>query len=137
MGLKRKKMQIRQKAYFEQQLKDRLSFLSGKGIESAKIDKDPIVRKLRADVRGVKNRLRRIGDDEKRTEEMAKVKAARAAAPPEKQEGGKAEKPKKAGGEGKEKKIKGEKKAAPPKAEDSGKSQKPAEAPEEGKTKTK
>jgi len=133
MGLKRKQMQLRQKAYFEQKLKDRLSFLSGKGIEAPKVDKDSLVRKLKASIRAVNNRLRLIADNEKRTEEMAKIKAERAAAPPKEQEGGKAEKPKKAPEEGKEKKIKAEKKAAPPKAQEGGKSQKAAEAPEEAK----
>lgn len=129
MGLKRKQMQMRQKAYFEQELQNRLSFLSGKGIEAPKINKDPLVRKLQADIRAVNNRLRLIADSEKRTEEMAKIKAERAAAPPKEQEGGKVEKPKKAPPDGKEKKIKGEKKAAPPKAQEGGKSQKAAEAP--------
>lgn len=133
MELKRKQMQLRQKAYFEQKLKDRLSFLSGKGIEAPKVDKDSLVRKLKASIRAVNNRLRLIADNEKRTEEMAKIKAERAAAPPKEQEGGKAEKPKKAPEEGKEKKIKAEKKAAPPKAQEGGKSQKAAEAPEEAK----
>jgi uncharacterized membrane protein YukC len=126
-------MQLRQKAYFEQKLKDRLSFLSGKGIEAPKVDKDSLVRKLKASIRAVNNRLRLIADNEKRTEEMAKIKAERAAAPPKEQEGGKAEKPKKAPEEGKEKKTKAEKKAAPPKAQEGGKSQKAAEAPEEAK----
>jgi hypothetical protein len=127
MGLKRKRMQMRQKAYFEQKLQNRLSFLSGKGIEAPKIDKDPLVRKLKANIRAVNNRLRLIADNEKRTEEMAKIKAERAAAPP-KEEGGKVGKPKKAPEVGKEKKIKGEKKAAPPKAEEGGKNKKEAEA---------
>jgi hypothetical protein len=129
MGLKRKQMQMRQKAYFEQELQNRLSFLSGKGIEAPKINKDPLVRKLQANIRAVNNRLRLIADSEKRTEEMAKIKAERAAAPPKEQEGGKVEKSKKAPQEGKEKKIKGEKKAAPPKAQEGGKSQKAAEPP--------
>jgi len=133
MGLKRKQMQLRQKAYFEQKLKDRLSFLSRKGIEAPKVDKDSLVRKLKASIRAVNNRLRLIADNKKRMEEMAKIKAERAAAPPKEQEGGKAEKPKKAPGEGKEKKIKAEKKAAPAKAQEGGKSQKAAEAPEEAK----
>ena len=137
MGLKRKQVQMRHKAYFEQELQNRLSFLSGKGIEAPKIDKDPLVRKLKANIRAANNRLRLIADNEKRTEEMAKIKAERAAAPPKEQEGGKVEKPKKAPEEGKEKKIKGEKKAAPPKAQEGGKSQKAAESPEEGKTKLK
>jgi len=129
MGLKRKQMQMRQKANVEQELQNRLSFLSGKGIEAPKINKDPLVRKLQADIRAVNNRLRLIANNEKRTEEMAKIKAERAAAPKKEEEGGKVEKSKKAPQEGKEKKIKGEKKAAPPKAQEGGKGQKKAEAP--------
>lgn len=129
MGLKWKQIQMRQKAYVEQKLQNRLSFLSGKEIEAPKIDKDPLVRKLQANIRALNKRLRLIADHEKRTEEMAKIKADRAAAPPKEQEGGKVKKPKKTPEEGKEKKIKGEKKAAPPKAQEGGKSQKAAEAP--------
>jgi len=137
MGLKRKQMLIRQKAIFEQELQNRLSFLSGKGIVSPKADKDTLVRKLQADIRAVNRRLRLIADNEKRTEEMAKIKAERAAAALKEQEGGKAEKPKKAPEEGKEKKIKAEKKAAPPKAREGGKDQKTTESPEAGKAATK
>jgi hypothetical protein len=133
MGLKRKQLSIRQKAYFEQKLQDRLSFLSGKGIKSPKADKDTLVRKLQAKIRDVNNRLRLITDHEKRTEEMAKIKAERAAAPRKEQEGGKGEKPKKAPEEGKGKKTKAEKKAAPPTAPESGKTQKTTESSEEGK----
>jgi len=133
MGLNRKQMPMRQKAYFEQQLRDRLSFLSGKGIKSPAADKDTLVRKLQAKIRAVNHRLRLIADNEKRTEEMAKIKAERAAAPKKEQEGGKGEKPKKAPEEGKGKKIKAEKKAAPPKAPEGGESQKTAESSEEGK----
>jgi hypothetical protein len=133
MGLKRKQMLMEQKAYFEHLLQDRLSFLSGKGIKSPQADKDTIFRKLQANIRAVNNRLRLLADNEKRTEEMAKIKAQRAAVPQKEQEGGKGEKPKKAPQEGKEKKIKAEKKAAPPKAPDSGKSQKTTESPEGGK----
>jgi len=123
MGLKWKQIQMRQKAYFEQKLQNRLSFLSEKETEAPKIDKDPLVRKLQTNIRAVNNRLRLIADNEKRTEEMAKIKADRAAAPPKEQEGGKVEKLKKAPGEGKGKKIKGEKKVAPPKAQEGDKSQ--------------
>jgi hypothetical protein len=137
MGLMRKPMLMRQKARFEHTLKDRMSFLSGKGIKSPKAEKDTIVRKLQADLKAVNKRLRVIAASEKRTEEMAKTKAERAAAPKQEQDGGKGEKPKKAAGDGKEKKIKPEKKAAPPKTPEGDKSQKPAESPEEGKAKTK
>lgn len=125
MGLKRKQMLMRQKAYFEHKLQDRLSFLSGKGIESPQADKDTLVRNLQANIRAVNKRLRLIADNEKRTEEMAKIKAERAAAPQKEQEGGKGEKPKKAPEEGKGKKIK--------KTPEGGKSQKTTESPEEGK----
>jgi hypothetical protein len=137
MGSNRKQILIRQQAYFEDKLKDRLSFLSGKGIKSPRADKDTLVRKLKADIRAAKNRLRVIADYEKQTEEMAKIKAERAAAPRKEQEGGRGEKPKKAPEEGKGKKIKTEKKAASPKAPEGGKSQIPTESLEEGRTTTK
>ncbi len=137
MGLIRKQMLMRQKARFEHTLQDRLSFLSGKGIKSPKADKDTIIRKMQADIKAVNKRLRVIAASEKRTEEMVKTKAERAAAPQKEQEGGKGEKPKKAAEEGKGKKIKAEKKAAPPKAPEGGKSRKTTESPEEGKATTK
>ena len=121
MGLKRKQMQTRQKAYIEQNLQNRLAFLSGKGIEARRIDRDPLVRGLRANVKAVNVRLRRIADDEKRTEEMTKIKAERAAGPRKEADVVKVEKPKKAPVEGKVKKAKEEKKAAPPKTQESGK----------------
>jgi hypothetical protein len=134
MGLKRKQMLMREKGYFEHKLKDRRSFLSGKGIKSPQADKDTLVRKLQADIRAVNNRLRVIADNEKRTEEMAKIKQERAAAPQKEQEGGRGEKPKKVPEEGKGKKIKAEKKAAPPKAPEGGISLITTESPGEGKT---
>jgi hypothetical protein len=53
MGLNRKQILIQQQAYFEHKLKDRLSFLSGKGIRSPRADRDTLVRKLQADIRAV------------------------------------------------------------------------------------
>jgi len=133
MGLKRKQMLMRQKEYFVHKLQDRLSFLSGKGSGSPKSDKDTLVRKLQANIRAVNKRLRLIADNEKKTEEMAKIKAERAAIPQEKLEGGKAEKPKKVSEEGKGKKIKAEMKVAPPKAPEGEKSQETTESFEESK----
>ena len=121
MGLKRKQMIIRQKAAFEQKLLDRLSFLSGKGIESPKADKDTLVRKWKADIKAANKRLRMIADHEKKTEEISRMKAERAAAPQKEQEVGKGEKPKKAPEEGKGKKTK---------APEGGKSRKTTESPE-------
>jgi len=122
MGSKRKQILMRQKAYFENNLRDRLSFLSGKGIKPPKADKDTLVRKWQADIRATNKRLRLIADHEKRTEEMAKAKAERAAAPRKDQDGGKGEKPKKSPEEGKGKK----------KAPEGGKSQKAAASSGEG-----
>ena len=130
MGLKQKQLQIRQKEYFEHHLKNRLSFLAGKKVGAAEVDKDPLVKNLRAQIRAVNNRLRLLAENEKRTAEMAKIKADRAAAPPKEQEGGKVEKPKKAPEEGKAKKVKPEKKAAPPKEKEGVKEQKPAASPQ-------
>jgi len=140
MGLKRKQTLIDQKARFERELKNRLSFLSGKGLVSPQADKDTLVRKLQGDIRAVNSRLRKIAADEKRTEELKKMKADKAAAPRVKQEGekaGKAEKPKKGPEQGKEKKVKPEKKAAPPKAQEAGEDRKTAILPEESKAATK
>lgn len=139
MSLKHKNMQLRQKSYCEQQLKDRLARLAGKGIEGKVVDRDPIVRKLKAAVKAVNVRLRAIADSEKLVQDLAKSKADKAAAAlkdKEEQRSGKSaktvkaeraekaekpgkveksEKPKKekGGEEGKEKKPKPEKKAAP------------------------
>jgi hypothetical protein len=136
MGLKQKEMHLRQKAYFEQGLKDRLSFLAGKGIDPLKADKDTLVRGLKANIRAVNYRLNMIAANAKRTEEMAKIKAEKAAARLIEQEGGKAEKPKKVPEAAKEKKIKAERKAAPPKASEDARSQAPAQPSEGGKAKT-
>ena len=122
MGLKRKLMHLRQKAEFEQKLKDRLSFLAGKGIKPPQANKDTLVRKLKADFRAVNRRLSLLAADEKRTEDRAKAKVERAAAALKEKEVGKAEKPKKAPEAVKEKKIKAEKKPAPPKAAEGGQS---------------
>ena len=99
MGWMRKQMLILQRGSFEQTLQERLSFLSGKGVQPLQADKDTIVRKLKADIRAVNKRLRAVTDNEKRSEEMARTKA-NGAAPP-KEEAGKSDKPKKASGEGK------------------------------------
>jgi hypothetical protein len=116
-------MLIQQRASFEQTLQERLSFLSGKGVQSPKVDKDTIVRKLKADIKAVNNRLRTVAGNDKRSEEMAKIKAERESAPRKEQEGVAGDKLKKASDE-----IKG-KKAKP----EGGKKPKSAEPPGEGK----
>jgi len=106
MGSKQKQTQEGQKAFFERRLEDRLSFLSKKGIESPEIDKDTLVKKLRADIRAVNARLNAIADNEKRTAGLAKMKAEKAAVPPKDKDAGKGKELKEAPAEVKEKKKK-------------------------------
>jgi hypothetical protein len=131
MGSKHKQSRMEQKASFERWLEDRLSYLSKKGIESPRIDKDVIVKKLRADINAVNVRLRSIAEIEKKTEELTRNKAEKKAAPLEEQEGGKHKKSKEAPAEGKEKA------AASKKDQEGGKVKKSKEAPAEGKEKKK
>jgi hypothetical protein len=125
MGLNRKQIVTRQKASFEQELKDRLSFLSEKGIKARQADRNPIVKKLKAEIKASNKRLARIIDLDKRTEEMVRIKAEKAAAPKKQPESAKVEKPKAAPKEGKAKK---------PKAPEGGTVQKKAGPSEESKT---
>ena len=129
MGHMRKQMLIQQKASFEQTLKERLAALAAKKDKAAKPEKDTIVRKLQAQVKAIGKRIAAIQANEKLTEDLARRKAEKAAAP--KEEAPKAEKAKKGGEEGKAKKPKAEKpkteKPAKPKAE----GPKPEAAPKE------
>jgi outer membrane biosynthesis protein TonB len=111
MGSRKKEARERQKADFERGLKERLSFLAKKGIESPGIDKDTLVKKLRANIRAINVRLKAIASNEKRTEELAKIKAEKAAAPPQPKDQAekKGKSSKEAPEEGKEKKKKKEK----------------------------
>lgn len=115
MGLKRKQIVMHQTATFERNLKDRMTRLTEKGIQGRQVDRDPLVKKLKADIKASNKRLNRIVEDEKRTEEMARIKAERAAAPKKEPEAAKAEKVKAAPKEGKPKKAKAPEGAKPPK----------------------
>ena len=107
MGSNRKQAQIERKAYFERRLKDRMSFLSEKGIESPKINKDTIFKKLKANIEAINARLKTITSYEEKTEELAKTKAEKAA-PKKDLEDSKVKKAKEAPVEGKGKKKKKE-----------------------------
>ena len=111
MGSRKKDVQERQKAHIDRRLEERLSFLSKKEVESSGIDKDTLVKKLRAKIRAINDRLKAIADNEKRTEELAKIKAEKAAPPPVQKDkaAGKGKPSKEAPDEGKEKKRKKEK----------------------------
>jgi hypothetical protein len=108
MGSNQKQVQTGQKESFERKLKDRLAFLSEKGVESGKIDKDALVKHLKANIRAMNTRLKAIDALEKKDEELAKMKAERAAAPQEDSKGMKKKKAEEKPVEGKEKKKKKE-----------------------------
>lgn len=115
MGLRRKEIVTTQKASFEKNLKDRMARLAEKGIKGRQADRDPLVRKLKADIKATAKRLAKILGDEKRTAEMARIKAEKAAAPKKGPESAKAEKAKAVPKEGKPKKAKAPEGAKPPK----------------------
>ncbi len=105
MGSNRKPALMERKADFERLLKNRMSLLSEKGIESSKINKDTISKKLRANIDAINVRLKTIASFEEKTEELAKTKAEKSAHQKE-PEDSKAEKAKEAPVEGKGKKKK-------------------------------
>jgi hypothetical protein len=130
MGSKHRQAQNGRKASFERNLKNRLALLSSRGIESREMDKDALVKKLRANIEAVNNRLKVIDASEKKTAELARMKAEKTAAPPKEPEAVK-----------EEKKVREapaavkEKAAAPKKGQEDGKVKKSKAAPAEGKEK--
>ncbi len=106
MGLKQKQAQIGQKESFERRLKNRLSLLSEEGIESRKIDKDSLIKKLRANVTAINTRLKAIDASEKKNEELARMKLEKADTSRKESEGTKEKKAKESPVEVKEKKKK-------------------------------
>ena len=92
MGSNKRQVQIEQKESCERKLKYRLAFLSEKGIESREIDKDAIVKHLQGNIRAINTRLKAIDAIDKKNEELAKMKAEKAAVPREDSEGSKKKK---------------------------------------------
>lgn len=108
MGSNKKHVQTGQKESFERKLKERLAFLSDKGVETHNIDKDALVKHLKANIRAINNRLKAIDANERKDEELAKKKVEKAAAPQEDSDGIKKKKKTETPVEGKEKKKKKE-----------------------------
>ncbi|MDD5169458.1 MAG: hypothetical protein PHN75_11625 [Syntrophales bacterium] len=106
MGSKQRQAQNGQKAGVERNLEERLAVLSEMGIEAREIEKDRFVKKLRADLRAVNNRLKAIDANEKKTAELVRIKAEKAAAPPKAPEVVKEKKAKEAPAAAKEKQKK-------------------------------
>jgi len=132
MGSKHRQAQNGRKASFERKLNNRMAILLSKGIKSREIDKDTLVKQLQANIEAINNRLKTIDASEKKTAELARMKAEKAAAPPKEPEAVKEEKKAKdAPTAGKEKA------AAPKKDQEDGKVKKSKEDPAEGKEKKK
>lgn len=93
MPSKIREARLGQKYYWEIQLKQRLSVLSEKGVKPKDVSKDSAVRMIRAKMRETEARLRTIESIEKRSEELSKAKAEKAAAPKSGKDGKKTEAP--------------------------------------------
>jgi hypothetical protein len=127
MASKLKTTQLGRKEQYQRRLATRLSLLAERKTEPSRIEKDPLVKNLRANIEATDARLKAIAKIEQRTAELAKIKAekaeaAKAAALGKPAEGGKEKgkekgkdkekEPKKAPAEGKEKKEKKKKSEA-------------------------
>jgi hypothetical protein len=124
MASKLKTTQLKRKEQYQRRLANRLSLLAERKTEPSRIEKDPLVKNLRANIEATDARLKAIAKIEQRTAELANIKATKAeaakaekaAAPGKPAEGGKEKgkekgkdkekEPKKAPAEGKEKKEK-------------------------------
>jgi hypothetical protein len=104
-------MEIRQaqKASLEKELAGRLAALKTRGLDEKDIAKDPVLKNLCARMKQANGRIAAIEKKARRTEDLARIKAEKAAQPKEQPE----EKPEKKP----EKKAKAEKSAAKEKAE--------------------
>lgn len=103
MGSKEKSTQQDLKAQAEKQLAERLAYLKDQELETGRINKDTIVKNLRAKVRAIGGRLKTIDGHQNRTEELARIKADKLAAP-KKESKKKEPEPPPVKGEGKKKK---------------------------------
>lgn len=81
----------KQLAEWKVKLQKRLAFLGEKGFDEKKIARDVLVKELKSKIKESQVRLRAIDANEKRTAELAAIKAERSAKPKEE-----APKPKKA-----------------------------------------
>ncbi|MBI5062454.1 MAG: hypothetical protein HZB87_03025 [Desulfatitalea sp.] len=114
MNLKAKRYEESHRQKAQEELAARLALLKERGIEPKTMEKDTIVRKLKADLRKAKHRLVGVASQEKLLEQKVQNKQEKAAAELQSKQAPKAEPAKKEAAKPakKEKKPK-EKKAAP------------------------
>jgi hypothetical protein len=137
MGSKQKQTYIGTKEHFERKLEERRAFLLKKGIKVSMVDRDTLVKKLRAHIRAINARLEAIGANERKTAELAKIRADKEAAFAKAEGSVKEKKVKDVPEEGKVKKKKPEKTESSAKEEEGGKVEKAKAVSEEGKEKKK
>jgi hypothetical protein len=125
MASKLKTTQLKRKEQYERRLKTRLALLAERKTDPSKINKDPLVKNLRANIEATDARLKAIAKIEQRTAELAKIKV-------EKAEAAKVEKAAAPG-----KPAEGGKEKGKEKGKDKGKDKETKKAPEEGKEKKK
>ena len=83
MTSKSRETRLKQKAEWEGKLQKRLALLGAKGFDEKKIARDVGVKELKAKIKESQVRLRAIDANEKRTAELAAIKAERLAKPKE------------------------------------------------------
>ena len=80
MASKLKTTQQKRKEQYQRRLANRLSLLAERKTEPSRIEKDPLVKNLRANIEATDARLKAIAKIEQRTAELANIKAAKAEA---------------------------------------------------------
>jgi hypothetical protein len=118
MPSKTRQTNLEQKTYWEKKLSQRSNYLAEQGVEKDEISKDSAVKMLRAKLREVGGRLAAIDALQKRTQELAAMKAEKLAAP--KKEKGKKAEVAEAPAVSKRQQKKSKKKEAAPKPAESG-----------------
>lgn len=83
MASESRETRLKQKAECEVKLQKRLALLAAKGADEKKIARDVLVRELKAKIKESQFHLRAIDAKEKRTAELATIKAERLARPKE------------------------------------------------------
>jgi hypothetical protein len=81
MASKSRETRLKQQAEWEAQLQKRLTRLGTQGFDATKIARDVLVKELKAKIKESNLRLRAIDATEKRTAELAVIKAERLAKP--------------------------------------------------------
>lgn len=83
MASKNEETRLKQKAALEAKLQKRLALLAEKGLDEKRIARDVLVKELKADLKQTAIRLKAIAANEKRTADLAAMKAERLAQPKE------------------------------------------------------